>query len=192
MLDNARIKIYAEKAAYISHTVLGLECPYAIALINDPTLTVDGQLDTKENVIQLNLAKLKPFATDVIVRQSEEMSEEYRRLDEDYRHMLKVCFVVFHEMRHLYQKMAVQAYTTNKMLGGRLAPQPESDKKCEMWLKEMQSNVMGDDKQDIETDANDFAYYLSNRYPIRLPMLRTSRRLGAFKRKYDKVEIPKV
>ena len=57
---------------------------------------------------------------------------------------------------------------------------------------DFQPNVMGDDKQDIEADANDFAYYLSNRYPIRLPMLRTSRRLGAFKRKYDKVEIPKV
>ena len=51
----------------------------------------------------------------------------------------------------------------------------------------------GDVEQpDIEADANDFAYYLSNRYPIQLPMQRTSRRLGAMKRKYDKVEIPEV
>ena len=70
-----------------------------------------------------------------------------------------------------------------------MAPQPESDKKCELWLKEMQAP--GPD-QDIEADANDFAYYLTNRYPISLPMQRTNRRLGMMKRKYDKVEIPDV
>ena len=192
MPDNDWIKNCAKKAAFIAYTVLGLDCPYSIALINDPTLTVDGQLETKKNIIQINLATLKPFSPDTIVGQCEEMSEEDRRVDEDYQYMLKVCSVVFHEMRHLYQKMAVQAYTINKRLGGRMAPQPESDKKCELWLKEMQSVVMDDGVQDIEADANDFAYYLSNRYPIQLPMLQTNRRLGAFKRKYDKVEIPEV
>ncbi len=192
MLDNAWIKSCAKKAAYIAHTVLDLDCPYSIVLIDDPTLTVDGQLDTKENIIQLSLAALKPFSPDTIVGQYEEMSEEDRQVDEDYQHMLKICSVVFHKMRHLYQKMAVQAYTINKRLGGRMASQQESDKKCELWLKEMQSNVMIDGEQDIEADANDFAYYLSNRYPIQLPMLQTSRRLGAFKWKYDKVEIPET
>lgn len=192
MLDNARIENCAEKAAYIAYTILGLDCPYSIALINDPTLTIDGQLDTQENVIQLNLAILKPFPPDTMIGPCEEMSAEDRQIDEDYRHMLKVCSVVFHEMRHLYQKAAVQAYMINRRFGARMAPQPESDKKCELWLKEMQIDVVGDGEQDIEADANDFAYYLSNRYPIQLPMLQTSRRLGAFKRKYDKVEIPEV
>ena len=62
----------------------------------------------------------------------------------------------------------------------------ESDKKCELWLKEMQED--GED-QDIEGDSDDFAYYLTNRYPVELPMTRTNRRLGVMKRKYDKVEI---
>lgn len=193
MLDNARIKNYAEKAAYIAYTILGLGCPYSIALINDPALTVDGQLDTQENIIQLNLAILQPFPPDTMIGPCKEMSAEDRQIDEDYRHMLRVCSVVFHEMRHLYQKTVVEAYTINKRLGGRMAPQPESDKKCELWLKEMQVAVLSDGaQQDIEADANGFAYYLSNRSPIQLPMLRTGRRLGAFKRKYDKVEIPEV
>ena len=192
MLDNARIENCAKKAAYIAHTVLGLNCPYSVALINDPALDVDGRLDTHENVIQLNLALLKPFPPDVFFGPCEEISEEEQRIDEDYRHMLKVCSVVFHEMRHLYQKIAVQAYMINKRLGSRMIPRLESDKKCELWLKEMQSDVTVDDEQDIEADANDFAYYLSNRYPNCLPMMRTSRRLGAFKRKYDKIEIPEV
>ena len=192
MLDNTRIEICAKKAAYIAHTVLGLDCPYSIALINDPTQAVDAQLDTRENIVQLNLATLRLFPPDAMVAQGEEMSEDDRQIDEDYRHMLKVCSVVFHEMRHLYQKMAVRSYAINQKLGGRVAPQPESDKKCELWLKEMGNYVMSDGEQDIEADANDFAYYLSNRYPIQLPMLRTGRRLGTFKRKYDKVEIPEV
>lgn len=192
MLDNVRIENCAKKAAYIAHMVLGLNCPYSVTLINDPALDVDGRLDTHENVIQFNLALLKPFPPDAFFGSCEEFSEEEQRIDEDYRHMLKVCSVVYHEMRHLYQKMAVKAYTINKRLGSRMVPQLESDKKCELWLKEMQSDVTVDNEQDIETDTNDFAYYLSNCYPNYLPMMRTSRRLGAFKRKYDKVEIPEV
>ena len=117
MLDNARIENCANKAAYIAHKVLGLDCSYSIALINDPTLTVDGQLDTQENVIQINLATLKPFPPDSMVGQDEEMSEEDLRIDEDYRHILKVCVVVFHEMRHLYQKMAHIRSTRNWAAG---------------------------------------------------------------------------
>ena len=144
MLDNAGIENTAKKAACIAYTVLGLDCSYSIALINDPTLTVDGQLDTQENIIQLNLAALKPFPPDAMVGQDEKMSEEDLWIDEDFRHILKVCVVVLHEMRHLYQKRAVEAYTINKRLGGRMAPQPESDKTCELWLREMQGYVMGD------------------------------------------------
>ena len=47
-----------------------------------------------------------------------------------------------------------------------------------------------DEEPDIEEDCDDFAYYLTNRYPIELPMMRTNRRLGVMKRKYDNVEIP--
>ena len=77
----------------------------------------------------------------------------------------------------------------NKSLGGgRTVPALESDKKCALWLNEMRSPAPN---QDIEEDAEDFAYYLSNRYPIQLPMQRTNRRIAAMKRKYDKIEIPK-
>ena len=114
-------------------------------------------------------------------------TEEDQTLDENYRHMMKVYSLVYHEMRHLYQKQAVNIYAINKKLGGKTLPQPESDKKCALWLSEMKDPGPN---QDIEADADDFAYYLTNRYPVKLTMARTSRRLGAMKRKYDKVEIP--
>ena len=109
-------------------------------------------------------------------------------MDENYRHTMKVYSLLYHEMRHLYQKRAVEAYMINRSLGGgRTVPALESDKKCALWLSEMRAPAPD---QDIEEDAEDFAYYLSNRHPIQLPMLRTSRRLAAMKRKYDKIEIP--
>ena len=67
----------------------------------------------------------------------------------------------------------------------------ESAKKCELWMSEMQSDSPME-TTDIEADANDFAYYLTNRFPIELEMLETNRRIGAFKRKYDKVSIPDI
>lgn len=100
--------------------------------------------------------------------------------------MLKVCYVVFHEMRHLYQVQVVQAYNANQMLGSKLVPQPESDKKCMLWKAEL-SCAPSDGE--LETDANEFAYYLTNRYPVKIPMMRTSRRIGAFKRRYDKITL---
>lgn len=188
MLDNARIKVWAEKAARVAYAVLGLNCPYSVSLINDPAIPEDAQLDTQKNEVQINLATLEPFSAEVMPT-SEPVTDEDRLLDEEYRLMMKVYYLVYHEMRHLYQKQAVNAYAINRRLGGgKTAPHLESDKKCALWLKEMKEP--GPD-QDIEEDANDFAYYLSNRFPAQLPMQRTSRRLGAMKRKYDKVEIPK-
>ena len=186
MLDNDRIKAAADKAAKVAYTVLGLDCPYSVALINDLSIPEDARLDTQRNEIQLNLALLEPFSTDVMPS-GELKTEEDKRVDEDYRHLMKVYSLVYHEMHHLYQKQAVNAYLINKKLGGRMAPHLESDKKCELWLKEMKAP--GPD-QDIEDDANDFAYYLTNRFPANLPLQRTNRRIGAMKRKYDKVAIP--
>ncbi len=185
MLDNDRIKAAAEKAARVAYTVLGLDCPYSVAFINDPDISEDARLDTQKNEVQLNLALLEPFSTDVMPS-PEPMTEEEKQLDEDYRHLMKIYSLVYHEMRHLYQKQAVNAYAINKKLG-RTTPALESDKKCALWLKEMKAPAPG---QDIEADANDFAYYLTNRFPANLPLQRTNRRIGAMKRKYDKVEIP--
>ncbi|MBQ1491929.1 MAG: hypothetical protein IIZ39_08200 [Blautia sp.] len=93
--------------------------------------------------------------------------------------MMKVNYLVFHEMRHLYQKKTVEAYMINQTLGGKLVPQPESDKKCQLWLEGLKDGV-----GEVEEDANDFAYYLTNRYPFNHPMMQKGRRLAAMKRKY--------
>ena len=188
MLDESRIKTWAEKAARVAYTVLGLDCKYSVVLINDPAIIEDGLLNTEKNEIQLNLALLEPFPHDTAGTDNPQ-TEKDRLLDEDYRHPLKVCYIIFHEMRHLYQKRTIEAYSINQHFGGKLAPQRESDKKCALWLEEMKNPAPG---QDIEEDANDFAYYLTNRYPLKLPMLQTNRRIGSFKRKYDKLEIPEL
>ncbi len=186
MLVRKQIEAYAEKAGRIAYTVLGLDSPYSIAFIDDPTISEDARLDTQKNEVQINLALLEPFSTETMPGPSD-MTEKQEKVYENYRHMMKVYYLVYHEMRHLYQKRAVEAYQINKMLGGgHIIPPLESDKKCALWLSEM---TTPGSEQDIEEDANDFAYYLTNRFPANLPMARTSRRLAAIKRKYDKVEI---
>ena len=41
------------------------------------------------------------------------MSAEEALVDENFRHALAICSVVFHEMRHLYQKEAVRVYSVS-------------------------------------------------------------------------------
>ena len=165
----------------MAYTVLGLDCEYSVTLIDDPSIIEDGLFDTKDNSIMLNLAQLNPFPPGTFG------NEDNSALDEDFRLVMKICYIIYHEMRHLYQKRAVEIYTINKMMGGKMLKPLESDKKCELWLMEIQEPG---ENTDIEEDSDDFAYYLTNRYPIKLPMMRTNRRLGAMKRKYNKVEIP--
>jgi hypothetical protein len=89
----------------------------------------------------------------------EDMTEEDKQIDENYRHMMKIFFLVYHEMRHLYQKRAVNVYLINQRLGGSVLRPLESDKKCALWLSEMQAPGPN---QDIEEDADDFAYYFQS------------------------------
>jgi len=192
MLDRDRIENEARKAAVVAHTVLGLSHEYSVILIDDPSVPEDARFDTTKNEIQINLDRLKPFSVDEAGTGRIDLSEEDKLIDENYRHLLKICYLVFHEMRHLYQKEAVLIYTINKKLGGHSLPPLESDKKAALWLEEMKDENIPPEEQDIEADANDFAYYLTNRYPIQLPMARTNKRIGAMKRKYDKIPIPDV
>ncbi len=59
MLDNDRIKAAAEKAARVAYTVLGLDCPYSVAFINDPDISEDARLDTQKNEVQLGKSQKK-------------------------------------------------------------------------------------------------------------------------------------
>lgn len=194
MLTRTKIENIAHNAARVAYTVLGLDCQYSIAFIEDPELSFDGLLDTDNNIINLNLSVLKPFSHNAmpLSKPIKDMTEEEVELDENYRHMMKICSVVYHEMRHLYQKRTVEIYAINQFLGGGIKPL-ESKKKYELWSQELQLYTLGESQDtDLEADADDFAYYLSNHYPVNLPMLRTSRRLGAMKQKYNKVAVPEL
>ena len=194
MLSEKMIEKWAKGAAYVSYHVLGLDklnCKYTVTLVNDSDYVQDGLFNSSDNDIRLNLAKLVPYPVEGMLGRPKDMSEKEALADEDYRHALSICAIVFHEMRHLYQKEAVKIYEVNKMLGGNTLKPLESAAKCELWKKELEGYVLNESENtDLEMDANDFAYYLSNRFPIKLPMQRTNRRLGNMKRKYDKVPIP--
>lgn len=215
MLKQNQIERAASNAAYVAYQVLGLDSvSYSISFIDDPDLNYDGLLDMRsksndeekgglldvldvdENnrtaVIYLNLSKLTPFSTTVMPSAPLNTPEDVT-LDENYRHLMKIFTVVYHEMRHLYQRRAVELYMLNQFIGGGIN-QLESKKKCELWKSELEGYVLGegginkkgDYATDLEADADDFAYYLSNRYPTKLTMLQTNKRIGMFKKKYDK------
>lgn len=75
-LSKEQIQHCAEKAAYIAYTILGLDVPYTVTLIDDPTISEDGLLGTQENEILINLATLKPFPTDIYGEQREKTPED--------------------------------------------------------------------------------------------------------------------
>lgn len=188
MLERSRIEQYARRAARVAYFVLGLDCRYSLALVEKPDIGEDALLDTRRNQIQLNLALLKPFSTEVMPS-DEPATEEGRVLDENYRHMMKILYLVFYEMRQLYQMRVVEAYVEREKYGpaGR-APVPEDDETCVRWLEELKAP--GPDR-DISDDADAFAYYLTCRYPETITMLESNGRLAEMKRRYDAVELPK-
>ena len=181
MLDRNQIEKAAGKAGEVAYSILGLECGYSIRLIDDRNNPLDAQLDTSKLEIQINLSKLEPFPPEIAGTE-----------DEDYRHHLKICYLVFHEMRHIYQIQAVNVYTINEQLGSHMLQPLESDKKAALWLKEMKDSSIPPESSDTEADANAFAYYLTNRYPIPLKMAQTNQRIGVMKRKYNKIPIPEI
>lgn len=192
MLSNKQIEAEAQKAAEVAYAILGLDCNYSIVLINDPDVSEDARIDTTKNEIQLNLNKLQPFQREIASLYDEIKTDKDRLADENYRHLLKICYLVFHEMRHIYQIQAVNIYSVKKRMGGYSGVSSlESEKKAARWLEEMKDDcTIPPESRDTEADANAFAYYLTNRYPRKLPMAQTNRLIGAMKRKYDKIPIP--
>ena len=190
MLSPTQIEHIAKKAAAFAARVLTLDYDYTIELINDPTIIEDGLFDPQTRTIKLNLAQLRPFSTANFVDRNDMPPEESLTPEqsEQWGLVLKICSVTFHEMRHMYQVMESRAYAINSMYGSKIAPQHESNQKCAKWVEELKDYTLASCAgTDIEEDADDFAYYLSNRYPVVNEILETNRRIGAFKRKYDKV-----
>ncbi len=170
MLTDENILRIANMAAKTAADVLGVE-KYSVDLIKDPSASEDALFNTQENKVLINLATIVPFSVEIGID------------DEDKRLALKVAFVTYHEIRHAYQKKAVEVYTINQMLGSGILPMLESKKKCEMWLEELKV-----DGPEVEQDADAFAWYLLSRV-FRMQLIKTNKHLGIMKRKYDKVEI---
>ena len=129
MLSPERITTVAKNAAHVAYTVLGLDCPYSVEIIDRRELPFDGLLRDRDNTIQLNLSHLEPFSQSVMPASDLKTEEDYE-LDENYRHTMKICSVVFHEMRHLYQKRAVEIYHLNRFLGAKSIKPLQSLNSC--------------------------------------------------------------
>ena len=189
MLDEQKLQKVAEKAARTAVNLLSMEKKYTVKLINDPEIIQDALFGTQENEILINLAMLKPFPQSALPLSPNATEEEIEK-NTDIRIILMVCYLTFHEIRHLYQKWAVEMYLINRLMGSKSFHQPESDKKSALRESELKAYELGDGKSwDIEEDADAFAAYLLHRYPAKMDLGKTDRRMGVLKRKYDKIEI---
>ena len=182
MLTEEKILQIAKQSADVAAHVLCLtDYDYSVELISNPELIEDGIFLTETNTVQINLAQLQPFT-------NAELAIKNCKKESDLPMILKIVYLTFHEMRHFYQKKAVEAYAVNQMMAGKMIPQPESDRKCELWLREMKG--VSSEDTDIEADSDAFAVYLLHRYPMKLEWTGTNRRIGYIRRKYDKVGLP--
>lgn len=189
MISEETMQRVIEKSAAVAYSVLGLDNKYSVKLINDPAYVQDGLFGSEGNEVIINLATLKPYPQSAYPLKPNATPEE-AELNKDIRLAIYATYVVFHEMRHLYQKRAVEIYLLNRFMGSKSFPQLESDKKCAIWEQELKEYKLGDGMVwDIEEDADAFANYLIHRYPTAIPMKTTNRRIGALKRKYDKKEV---
>ena len=192
MIDQNLLEKVVTRSAKVAALFLGIDVTYSVRIINDPSFVQDGLFGADGNEICLNLARLEPYPQSSLPLQSDSPTEEEIKENEDIRYALRATYIVFHEMRHLYQKRAVEAYAINRMLGGGRTIRPlENDKKCALWEQELKEYKLGSaGDTDIEADAETFATYLIHRYPVKIEMKQSSRRMGAMKRKYDRREIP--
>lgn len=188
MLGRSKIEQHAREAARVAYAVLGLDCFYRLVFVHKPDIIEDALFDPNGNQVQLNLSRLKPFTPEIMPSGKLLRTEEERVRDEDHRHIMKVLYLIFHEMRHLYQKRVVQAYVDNEWadVGDAMAEQ-EDEATCALWREELKAP---ESDADIEEDANAFAYYLTCRYPNPMPMFNPDERHKAIKRKYDEVALP--
>ena len=180
MIDNTVIEKCAKDAARIADAILELGWDYTIILINDPHNPSVGTLDLVTDEIAINLAVLKPYPVETLSHLCDVPEDA-----EDFALLLKVYFVVYHEMRHLYQKLALELYAYYKTdTSVELLESPET---CERWLAAINHQNV---KSEAEVDADCFAAYLIARFPIQKQIKGSDERTAEFKRRYDKIEIP--
>ena len=171
IFDENQIKSMAEDAAYIAKSILQIGwIDHSITLIDKPRIKYDALINLQTNEIQINLGKLKPLPENCFKN----------TCTVKYRLLLAIYEDVYHEVRHSYQKLAIQAYYEEWPF------QFENKETCMLWLKDLNT-----EKSEIcEADANDFAYYLVHRFPIRKPMVTRNRKLNRLKKRYDMIDLP--
>ena len=187
MLDNAGIRHVAVLAARVAFDILGLaenSSAYSIELIDEPSISEDVLTSVSKKIIFINLPQLEPFPVET-VPVSDLGTDEDKFYYENYRYILKICYSVFYVVRRIYQRRAVEIYINNRSADHMIMPL-ENEIRCRQWLKEMENPELA---HDIEEDADDFAYYLTNRFPIERESYETDRSLMEFKKKYDSIPI---
>ena len=178
------------QAKEIAEHVIGLPKSFSATLryIEDPALTQDGLYDRVRNEIHLNLAKLEPFPYDELYpgKDEKDLSSEQR----SKLYLLKLAFVIFHEVRHSYQNYAINMYELNEMAEEEIVDEPEDYFVTQQWKLESESYDM--DKADnyaIEKDANCFATYLLYRWPIKRELRAKGDLIEKMKEQYDCIPI---
>lgn len=151
MLSFDQMRFIAGKSAAAAASVLGLQelqktssFSYSVLIIHDPSAPA-SQLHAEDHVIELNTAVLTPFPK-TLVPLPPDAADVEQESNRQLRLALKVSYLVYREMRHLYQKLAVEIYTTNKLMNWDTytLPMLESEAVCEAWRRDFLEKELTD------------------------------------------------
>ena len=191
MYDHDFIARWVESAMYVADTVLGLKSYMTTEYISNTSLPFDGICQASEgglSTLIINEPMITPMPVEMIGTQ-----ESYAALPKAEKaavdkmlFIMKICYIVFHEMRHVYQRDVVHAFTANP--AGR--KMPESAETCGLWKSELDKCTALESRSEVlEQDAEDFACYMISRYPESMPVNKADWYLKLAE-KYDRVKIP--
>lgn len=190
LLKHVEFEIWVEAALYVSLKVLGMEHMYNMIDVeysHDPNTKFDALWRRTVigcDSIIINKSIIIPFPISAFYDMNCVLgaSEEGKRHMVKFAYIMKICYLVYHEVRHIYQACAADPHHTS-------IDEPERTRKA--WAKAMNSckNDINNRSLILEKDADDFAFYLSSRFPEDLGI----EDIAKFKEyidKYDRVSIP--
>ena len=188
MLDHKFVIKWVESAMYVADSVLGLTSLYDSTYVSDENVPCDFYTQVFKNgctMLVANEAMIKPWDLQKLFQSTK--VEKFLN-NTDFGSILAICFGVFHEMRHIYQKDIIEASR-----GGKYAPRiGVSPETCAIWtnnLKKYPSLDNIDSHNVINQDARLFAGYLVSRFLLENEFFGGDE-YKPYREKYDSIPLP--
>lgn len=200
-MNHAFVVKWVEAAVYVADSILGIRSPYDTKYVFNKYIQCDFYTKVYKNgmaEIVINEALIKPWNVENLLGLSSFDASENKQKDEEakkyfddinFGSVLSICYGVFHEMRHIYQKDTVYANKNN-----RFAPRiHESPETCALWAKDIEThtaNIEDIEKDNaLNKDARLFAGYLVSRFLLEDQVF-DGEEYKPYRDKYDAVCMP--